>query len=121
MEGFFVLLGIALLALPVIAIVALVMAVGNRDRLRALDLRFGALERQLAAVGAAATPAATYRTGADDPLHRRAEPVQQFEPEPTPPAAETIPPMEPARPSDLTNRPPRRQHRLRCPNRRRRP
>ena len=37
MEGFFIFLGLLLLAFPVLAIVALVMGVGNRDRSRMLS------------------------------------------------------------------------------------
>src|SRR4051794_24114115 len=96
MEGFFVLLGIALLALPVIAIVALVMAVGNRDRLRALDLRFGALERQLAAAGTAGSPPPPVAPAPAIPSTIPPEPIQQFKPGPTAPAADSIPPVAPA-------------------------
>ena len=38
---------VALLALPVAAIIGIIMAIGTRDRLRELEQRFGALELRL--------------------------------------------------------------------------
>jgi uncharacterized membrane protein len=46
MEAFFILLGLLLLAFPIIAIVALVKSVGLGDQLRRLDARLAALERR---------------------------------------------------------------------------
>ena len=47
MDSFLLLLGLGVLALPIVAIVALVMSIGNRKRLAMLDLRFSGIERSL--------------------------------------------------------------------------
>jgi hypothetical protein len=58
METFFVLLGLLVLAFPIIAIVALVKAIGLGDQLRRVDMQLAALERRVAqsSPGAAAPP-----------------------------------------------------------------
>jgi uncharacterized membrane protein len=55
MESLVVLLGLLVLAFPIIAIVALVKAIGLGDRLRTLDMRLTALERQVTQSPPAAT------------------------------------------------------------------
>ena len=87
MDGFFVLLGIAILALPVVAIVALVMSVGNRNRLRVLDQRFIALEHRLIAAGAGAVA---------PPTASEAEPIPSASPPEPIPQPEAMVPDEPA-------------------------
>src|SRR4051794_19435844 len=55
-----VLIGLVALAFPFAAIIGLVMAVGTRNRVSAIELRFAALDRRFAAApldgGAAAPP-----------------------------------------------------------------
>jgi uncharacterized membrane protein len=103
MDGIFVLIGIALLALPVVAIAALVMSVGNRNRLQILAERFVALERRLVAAGAgAAVPPTTsgaepIGTGYTPEPSPQPEAISQGEPA-KPPQAEPSAPDEPAAP-----------------------
>ncbi len=88
---FLFLLGLLLLAIPIIAIIALVMAVGLRDQLRRMQARLAALEGRLAA----APPAP--QTG-----QRRETPAEPVPPAPVheaPPAVEPRPqPEGPAEP-----------------------
>ena len=44
MEGFFILLGLLLLAIPIIAIVALVKSIGAGEHLRRIELRLAVLQ-----------------------------------------------------------------------------
>ena len=117
MGGFFFLLGLALLALPIAAIAALVMSVGNRNRLQILDERFIALERRLAAasVGPAPPPTASAAETIPSPIapepSPRPEPVAQDEPAATPRPTPTAPeiasaPEEAAPPRELAAPPP---------------
>jgi uncharacterized membrane protein len=77
------------LAFPVVGIAALVIAIGARDRTRALDLRLVALERRMAQVPAA--PAA-----APQPTIDRPEPEVETKAEAaTPPPAPALPPVPP--------------------------
>ena len=48
MDTFFVLLGLLVLAIPIVAIVALVKAVGLGEQLRHVDARLAAMERRVA-------------------------------------------------------------------------
>src|SRR5712672_1538819 len=75
------------LAFPVVAIAALVTAIGARDRIRALDLRLLALERRMAEVPAAPAPQPTVDRSPPE-AETRAQAA-------TPPAAPTSPPVAP--------------------------
>jgi uncharacterized membrane protein len=76
MDSFFVLVGLVVLAFPIIAIVALVKALGSSEQVRRIELRLAQLERRLA-----------------QPLPRAAQP-----PEPAPvPSVVTPAIVEPAR------------------------
>ena len=88
---FLFLLGLLLLAIPIIAIIALVMAVGLRDQLRRMQARLAALEGRLA------TAPSAPQTG-----QRRETPAEPVPPAPVheaPPAVEPRPqpegPVEP--------------------------
>ena len=85
METFFVLLGLLVLAFPIIAIVALVKAIGLGNQLRRVDMQLAALERRVAqsSSGAAAPPL--------EPTAHVPEPAPIA---PAPPAAEA--PAEPS-------------------------
>ena len=85
METFFVLLGLLVLAFPIIAIVALVKAIGLGNQLRRVDMQLAALERRVAqsSPGAAARP--------PEPTAHVPEPAPIA---PAPPAAEA--PAEPS-------------------------
>ncbi|HZE45561.1 MAG TPA: DUF2339 domain-containing protein, partial [Xanthobacteraceae bacterium] len=48
MDSFFVLIGLVVLAFPIIAIVALVKALGSSEQVRRIELRLAQLERRLA-------------------------------------------------------------------------
>jgi uncharacterized membrane protein len=68
MESFFLLLGLFLLAAPVIAVVALVKSIGFGERLRRADARLAAIESAIVALAAgAATPTATTATASLPP------------------------------------------------------
>jgi uncharacterized membrane protein len=86
MELFFVLLGLLLLAFPIIAIAALVKSVGLGERLRRLEARLAALERAVSAMPPVpATP----------PTH-----------EPVPPAPEPTAPISVPQPKRPAEEPP---------------
>ncbi|MGE0036342.1 MAG: DUF2339 domain-containing protein [Xanthobacteraceae bacterium] len=91
MDGFLLLLGLGILALPVVAIAALVLSIGNRKRLAMLDQRFGAIEYRLAGLAGLAPPSAAPPEVV--PAPPAPEPVRQPEP---------IPQAEPAPPSETT-------------------
>jgi uncharacterized membrane protein len=91
MDGFLLLLGLGILALPVVAIAALVLSIGNRKRLAMLDQRFGAIEYRLAGLAGLAPPSAAPPDVV--PAPPAPEPVRQPEP---------IPQAEPAPPSETT-------------------
>jgi uncharacterized membrane protein len=104
MDDFFILLGLLLLAFPVIAIVALVMTVGNRDRWRTIGQQLIAIEARLATLehgGAAPIP-----SGAPEPFAPAPQSTPAAEPRPQPPsapdpiaaAAPIAPPPSPAAP-----------------------
>jgi uncharacterized membrane protein len=89
MIGFFILLGVLVLAAPVIAIIALVRSFGINDGLRRLEQRIAALENR--PVAAAAPP----RTAAEAPPLQpaaRAEPAIRISTEPLPPLQAPAPP-----------------------------
>src|SRR5260370_571204 len=93
METFFVLLGLLVLAFPIIAIVALVKAIGVGEQLRRVDMQLAALERRVAqsSPGAAAPPPEPIAPGAEPPPTAPA-PAQapadpSAPPEPAPPIA----------------------------------
>jgi hypothetical protein len=83
METFFVLLGLLVLAFPIIAIVALVKAIGLGNQLRRVDMQLAALERRVAQSS----------SGAAAPLSRLPRPGTAPI-APAPPAAEA--PAEPS-------------------------
>ena len=103
MDPFFTTLIIVVIAFPVLAIVAFVMALGNRDRMKRLEHRLGSLEARLAGLtGEAQAAAAPVAPPAAIPAAKEPEPkVEEKAPppsEPEPPVAPTPAPM-PARPS----------------------
>ena len=90
MDGFLVLLGLGILALPVVAVTALVLSIGSRKHLRMLDQRFDALERRLAGAAPQTPPAAALApepppaTSAPEPdIHPEVVPPSEPEPQPT--------------------------------------
>src|ERR1700704_4455543 len=86
---FSILIGLVILAFPVVAISALVLAIGASDRTRELNLRFAALERRMAQIAAAPAPE-------PEPIVDRAPPEAETRAEAaTPPAAPTSPPVAP--------------------------
>ena len=88
-----VLLGLVALAFPILAIVGIVMAVGTRDRLRALEFRLAGIERR--AAGLSAPPAAAERQSAEPPP----EPDITSSPEAHPPTPEEPSAPRPEEPS----------------------
>ncbi len=110
---FFVLLGFAMLAFPIIAIVALVKTVNINDRLRGIEARFAALElRVIGAPGAAPAAAKAPQPATPPPAPKpapalaisaaAAEPPRVEQPvpppQPKPTAAPPAPPAEPVEP-----------------------
>ena len=63
MEGFFVVLALAVLAFPIIAIVALVKSVGASDRLRRIEIRLSELEHRPPRGGGLGGPTLAARRG----------------------------------------------------------
>ena len=110
MDVFFVVLGLLLLAFPIMAIAALVKTIGIREQLRQVEVRLSALERgataptpgmpeeHTPAFSAPAMPPPTEPAAA-----RPAEPAAASEPEPviaaSSPVAPPPPPPAPARPA----------------------
>jgi uncharacterized membrane protein len=95
MESLIVLLVLLLLAFPIIAIVALVKAVGLGDQLRRLDARLATVERWVSAgmtpVAAAPEPAPSPAAPVAEPVPEKpAEPAAQ-PPQPDPPIAAISP------------------------------
>jgi uncharacterized membrane protein len=88
MDLFFVLLGLLLLAFPIIAIAALVKSVGLGEHLRRVEARLAALERGMAA----ATPPAP-APPKHQPVPPASEPTTSV-PEPEAPAKEAVAPPE---------------------------
>src|SRR5262249_29516227 len=99
MAPFFLPLGLLLLAFPIIAIVALVMAVGLGTELRRLNTRLAAIERNLAA-SAPGTPAAPSAPAEPIPpvSQPAATPAETAAPPPEPEQA-AAPPAGPTAPS----------------------
>jgi uncharacterized membrane protein len=102
MESLIILLVLLLLAFPIIAIVALVKAVGLGDQLRRLETRLAGLERRTAAPEPAPSPAAPV---AEPVPPKPAEPAAA-PPQPEPPIAAVspiapphVPPTPPAAPA----------------------
>src|SRR5258708_23571035 len=81
MDTFFILLGLSLLAFPIIAIVALVKSVTLADQLRRITIRLADLERRVAQAPPAAAPATA---AAPEPPPMAPEPVAEAPAEPTP-------------------------------------
>ncbi|HET7252167.1 MAG TPA: DUF2339 domain-containing protein [Xanthobacteraceae bacterium] len=109
MDVFFVVLGLLLLAFPIMAIAALVKTIGIREQLRQIEIRLAALERgataptpgmpeeHTPAFSAPAMPPPTEPAAA-----RPAEPAAASEPEPVIAASSPVappPPPAPARPA----------------------
>ena len=109
MEVFFVVLGLLLLAFPIMAIAALVKTIGIREQLRRVEVRLAALERAATApapgipeehapaFSAPVTPPPTEPSAAPP-----AEPAAASEPEPVIAASSPVappPPPAPARPA----------------------
>ena len=109
MEVFFVVLGLLLLAFPIMAIAALVKTIGIREQLRRVEVRLAALERAATApapgipeehapaFSAPVTPPPTEPSAAPP-----AEPAAASEPEPVIAASSPVappPPHAPARPA----------------------
>ncbi|HEY6965828.1 MAG TPA: DUF2339 domain-containing protein, partial [Burkholderiales bacterium] len=109
MDVFFVVLGLLLLAFPIMAIAALVKTIGIREQLRQIEVRLAALERgataptpgmpeeHTPAFSAPAMPPPTEPAAA-----RPAEPAAASEPEPVIAASSPVappPPPAPARPA----------------------
>src|SRR5580704_6281138 len=92
---FEVLIGLAVLAFPVLAIVALVTAVGARDQARALERRLIALERERAQAPAAPTFAPPPAAVPQPPP----QPRTQIATPPVPAATVAPPPASPPRPA----------------------
>jgi HAMP domain-containing protein len=88
MDLFFVLLGLLLLAFPIIAIAALVKSVGLGEHLRRVEARLAAFERGMAA----ATPPAP-APPKHQPVPPASEPTTSV-PEPEAPAKEAVAPPE---------------------------
>jgi uncharacterized membrane protein len=88
------LLALLVLAFPVIAIIALVKALGAGDRLHRLDLRLAALERQMAAPGPPPAPAPEAPPTEPPPTAEvAAQPIVEEPVEPVPPPSEREPPV----------------------------
>ena len=95
----FVLLGLLVLSFPIIAIVALVKAVNVNDRLRAMEVRFEALELKVGSLlRAAPSPAAAAQPAAPppQPAPPQAAPAASATPETIKAPAEPPPPPEAA-------------------------
>ncbi|HEY6257984.1 MAG TPA: DUF2339 domain-containing protein [Xanthobacteraceae bacterium] len=98
MESLITLLIILLLAVPIAAIVGVVMAIGTRDRLRGLERRLALIERRIdgsAAAGAAPAPPRP----AEHPPERVATPAPESPAAPAPSPPKPAPPSRPAVPT----------------------
>src|ERR1700704_3362032 len=92
MDLFFVVLGLLLLAFPVMAIAALVKTVGLGEQLRRVEVRLAALER----VGAAPTAGLSeQRAPAESPAPTTPPIAEAIAPPAAPSAAEPAAPSEP--------------------------
>ncbi|HEY8276031.1 MAG TPA: DUF2339 domain-containing protein [Methyloceanibacter sp.] len=95
------LLILLVLAIPVVAIVALVFSIGARDRLRVLEWRISGIEAKLAAIGGApaAAPPALAAEAAPVPETMVAGSTEKEPQTPEQPAVEVpLPPLAPAKP-----------------------
>ena len=109
MDVFFVVLGLLLLAFPIMAIAALVKTIGIRGQLRQVEVRLAALERGATAParGIPEEPAPAFSAPVPPPptepsAARPAEPAAANEPEPVIAASSPVappPPPAPARPA----------------------
>ena len=102
MDPFFTTLIIVVIAFPVLAIAAFVMALGNRDRLKRLEFRLAGIEAKLAGLaGEAPAPAPTSPVPASwEPLPAEEPAAKAEEKTPGPTEPETPgPPPAPPRPS----------------------
>ena len=114
MESFFVLLGLLLLAFPIIAILALVKSVTLADQLRRIDIRLATLEGRLTQTPPATAAAPTTIPAAPEPPPIVREPAAEAPPQPTPtperePAIAATSPIAPppqAKPTGPTVPPP---------------
>jgi uncharacterized membrane protein len=102
-ETLIVLLVLSLLAVPIVTIVGVVMAIGTRSRLRALERQVDLIERRLVALSAAAAaPSRPPERPSEQPAAPeppgRPEPVSAPPPE-TPPIRPTAPPKPAAQPA----------------------
>jgi uncharacterized membrane protein len=103
MDPFFTTLIIVVIAFPVLAIVAFVMALGNRNRMKRLELRLGSIEARLASL-IGEVPAAPSPMPAPEAIPAVKAPEAKVEkkasppPEPETPAQPTLPQV-PARPA----------------------
>ena len=96
----FFLIGLVLLAFPIIAIVALVKAINLNDRLRGLEARLAGLESRAGSTGAATAQVVT-------PQPVAAPPAPEPTPAPAAPAAPAVAPtIEPVRPPEPAALPP---------------
>ena len=103
MELILSLLALALLAFPIIAIVALVKSVGLREQLRRLEARLAAIERSMSAPAAGPVTAAPTPSPSFAPIPAIAEAPSSPEPEPPPPAPPSAAPPLP--PPQVASRP----------------
>ena len=104
-----VMIGLVVMTFPVLAIVAMVMAIGARGRVNALEFRLAALERQRAQAAAAAPAMAPPAPEAPRPEPRPAAatpPPLPATPPPLPPPAPTPPPIPRPAPVSAPHAPP---------------
>ena len=96
----FILLIVAVLAIPVLAVVAIIMAAGARDRIRRLELRTVWLEARIAELQGEAPPAAEAPPVLPEPQTIAMPKAEPSPPpaEPEPPAAAPAPPPSVAKP-----------------------
>ena len=99
MDGLFVLVVLLLLAAPVIAIVALIRSITDRNLLRQLDSRMKALER--AQVTAGAAPSATVQPAPAPIVAASPQPSLPPEPPSPPPASVPLSPPPPSTPQKI--------------------
>ena len=108
MDGLIILLVLVALAFPVIAIVALVIAIGAQGRVETLERRFAALEwpRAQGPATTAATPPATAAASAPPPRPAAPQPAAAAPASVTAPTEAPIPAPAPAPPRAPTAVPP---------------
>ena len=96
----FILLIVAVLAIPVLAVAAIIMAAGARDRIRRLELRTVWLEARIAELQGEAPPAAEAPPVLPEPQTIAMPKAEPSPPpaEPEPPAAAPAPPPSVAKP-----------------------